>query len=43
MPSKPIKLISDNIMSSVRLGITVTSLYSLVGLGLMIVFLRGPP
>jgi hypothetical protein len=42
MPGKPIKLLSDNIMSSVRLGITVTSLYSLVGMGLMIVFLRGP-
>jgi hypothetical protein len=28
MPGKPIKLPSENIMSSVRLGITVTSLYT---------------
>jgi hypothetical protein len=42
MPGKPNKLISESIMSSVCLGITVTSLYSLIGMGIMIVFLRGP-
>ena len=43
MPSRPIKLPSEGIMSSMRLGITVTGLYSVVAMGLMIVFLRGPP
>jgi hypothetical protein len=42
MPSRPIKLPSEGIMSSMRLGITVTGLYGLVAMGLMIVFLRGP-
>jgi len=40
MPGKPIKLPSEGIMSSMRL--TVTGLYGLVAMGLIIVFLRGP-
>ena len=43
MPGKSIKLRSEGIMSSMRLGITVTGLYSLVTMVLMIVFLRGAP
>jgi hypothetical protein len=42
MPSRPIKLPSESTMSSMRLGITVTGLYGLVTIGLVIVFLRGP-
>ena len=42
MPGRSIKLRSEGIMSSMRLGITVTGLYGLVAMGLMIVFLRGP-
>ena len=43
MPGKSIKLRSEGIMSSMRLGVAVTGLYSLVTMGLMIVFLRGAP
>jgi len=43
MPGRPIKLPSESIMSSLRLGVTVTGLYGLVTMGLMIVFLRGSP
>ncbi len=43
MPGRPIKLPSKSTLSSMRLGITVTGLYGLVTMGLMIVFLRGPP
>jgi hypothetical protein len=43
MPSRPIKLPSESIISSLRLGVTVTGLYGLVTMGLMIVFLRGSP
>jgi hypothetical protein len=43
MPGRPIKLPSESIMSSMRLGVTVTGLYGLVTMGLMIVFLRGSP
>jgi hypothetical protein len=39
-PAGPIKLPSEGIMSSMRL--TVTGLYGLVAMGLIIVFLRGP-
>jgi hypothetical protein len=42
MPSRRIKLPSEGTMSSVRPGITVTGLYGLVTMALMIVFLRGP-
>jgi hypothetical protein len=38
MPGRPIKLPSESAMSTVRLGITVTGLYGLVTMGLMIVF-----
>jgi len=38
MPGGPIKLSSESAMSTVRLGITVTGLYGLVTMGLMIVF-----
>jgi hypothetical protein len=43
MPGKPIELRSEDIMSSMRLGVTVTGLYGLVTMGLMIVFWRGLP
>jgi hypothetical protein len=43
MPGKWIKLRSEGIMSSMRLGVTVTGLYGLVTMGLMIVFWRGLP
>jgi hypothetical protein len=43
MPDKPTKFSSESTMSRMRLGITVTGLYGLVTMGLMMVFLRGPP
>jgi hypothetical protein len=36
---RPLKLPSDNVMADVCLGITVTGLYTLVGLGCAIAFL----
>jgi hypothetical protein len=43
MPGKSINLRSEGIMSSMRLSVTVTGLYGLVTMVLMIVFLRGAP
>jgi hypothetical protein len=39
MSARPIKLPSDGVMADVCLGITVTSLYTLVGMGLVIAFM----
>ena len=39
MSASPFKLPSDDVMANVRLSVTVTSLYTLVGLGVVIVFL----
>lgn len=39
MSVSPFKLPSDDVMANVRLSVTVTSLYTLVGLGVVIVFL----
>jgi hypothetical protein len=39
MPARSIKLPSDGVMADVCLGVTVTSLYTLVGLGLVIAFM----
>lgn len=39
MPASPIKLPSDGVMADVCLGVTVTSLYTLVGMGLVIAFM----
>jgi len=36
--ARAIKLPSDNAMAEVRLGVTVTSLYTLVSLGLIFAF-----
>jgi hypothetical protein len=37
--ARHIRLPTDNLMAEVCLGVTVTSLYTLVGLGLIIVFI----
>jgi len=39
MPARPVKLQSEGVMADVCLGVTVTGLYTLVGLGLVIVFM----
>jgi hypothetical protein len=39
MPARPIKLLSEGVMADVRLGVTVTGLYTLVGMGLVIAFM----
>jgi hypothetical protein len=39
MPANPIKLPSDGVMADIRLGVTVTGLYILVGMGLVIAFM----
>jgi hypothetical protein len=39
MPARPLKLPSDGVMADVCLGVTVTSLYTLVGMGLVIAFM----
>jgi hypothetical protein len=39
MPASPIKLPSDGVMAEIRLGVTVTGLYTLVGMGLVIAFM----
>jgi hypothetical protein len=36
---RPLKLPSDDVMADVCLGITVTGLYTLVGLGVAIAFM----
>jgi hypothetical protein len=42
MPDRPIDRPSESRMTSIRLGVTVTGLYGLITMGLMVVFLRGP-
>lgn len=37
--ARPIKLPSDGVMAEVRLGVTVTGLDTLVGMGLVIAFM----
>ncbi len=39
MPGREIKLQPESIMADVRLGVTVAGLYTLVGMGLIIVFM----
>lgn len=39
MAANPIKIPSDGIVADVCLGVTVTGLYTLVGLGIVIVFM----
>jgi len=39
MPGKQLNLSSEGVMADVCLGVTVTSLYTLVGMGLIIVFM----
>jgi hypothetical protein len=39
VPAKEIKFPSDSAMAEVRLGVTVTSLYTLVSLGLIFAFM----
>lgn len=39
MPTRQIKFPSDSVMAAVFLGLTVTGLYTLVGLGLIIAFM----
>ena len=39
MPASPIKIPSDDVMADICLGVTVTSLYTLVGMGVVIVFM----
>jgi hypothetical protein len=39
MHGKQIKFQSESVMADVRLGITVAGLYTLVGMGLIIVFM----
>jgi hypothetical protein len=39
MPASPIKPPSDGVMADVYLGVTVTGLYALVGMGLLIAFM----
>ena len=39
MTDNPIKLPPDGVIADVCLGVTVTSLYTLVGLGVVIVFM----
>ena len=39
MPGRQIKLEPESVMADVRLGVTVASLYTLVGMGLVIAFM----
>ena len=39
MPGKQLHFPSEGVMADVCLGVTVTSLYTLVGMGLIIVFM----
>jgi len=39
MPGKQLNFPSESIMADVCLGVTVTGLYTLVGLGIIIVFM----
>jgi hypothetical protein len=39
VPGREIKLQPESIMADVRLGVTVAGLYTLVGMGLIIVFM----
>jgi hypothetical protein len=39
MSARPTKLPSDGVIGDVRLGVTVTALYTLVGMGLVIAFM----
>jgi len=39
VPGRQIKLQPESVMADVRLGITVAGLYTLVGMGLIIVFM----
>jgi hypothetical protein len=39
VPARQFKVPSDGVMADVFLGVTVTSLYALVGLGIIIAFL----
>ena len=39
VPTRHIKFPSDNFMADVYLGVAVTGLYTLVGMGLIIVFM----
>jgi len=39
MSARPTKLHSDGIMADIYLGATVTSLYTLVGMGIVIAFM----
>jgi hypothetical protein len=39
MPGREIKLQPESVMADVRLGVTVTGLYTLVGMGLIIAFM----
>ena len=39
MPGRQIKLQSESVMADVYLGIAVAGLYTLVGMGLIIVFM----
>jgi hypothetical protein len=39
MSARPTKLPSDGVMADVCLGVTVTGLYTLVGMGLVIAFM----
>jgi hypothetical protein len=43
MRGKQIKFQSDSVMADVYLGVTVAGLYTLVGMGLIIVLCEGPP
>ena len=40
MPGRQIKLQPESVMADVRLGVTVAGLYTLVGMGLIIAFMR---
>jgi hypothetical protein len=39
MPGREIKLQPESVMADVRLGVTIAGLYTLVGMGLVIVFM----
>jgi hypothetical protein len=39
VPGRQIKLQPESVMADVRLGVTVAGLYTLVGMGLIIVFM----
>jgi hypothetical protein len=39
VPGRQIKLQPESVMANVRLGVTVAGLYTLVGMGLIIVFM----